>query len=231
MRDNTQDYCNGGFKASQVISYSTYLLDQATYDNSTKQAYIIYGYNYCEAFYDGNHQNGIEYGFNGADKYSSEFCKFEGCVNCDKKETTSYGYLFTSKGYSTENMGNGFTFGITFNKEAIALYEEKMEASFEYGFVAGKITEGDNGVIVNQNGEKATDSVFTTIFTNTAYELFNVKVTGIDSAENKALDIYCNAFIIDGGEIFYVGNTVTSTAVQISYDKILASESTTEEEE
>ena len=55
MRDNTQNYCNGGFKASKVISYETYLLDQATYDNSTNQAYIVYGYNYCDAFYDSEH--------------------------------------------------------------------------------------------------------------------------------------------------------------------------------
>ena len=230
MRDNTQNYCNGGFKASQIISYSTYLLDQATYDNSTKQAYIIYGYNYCEAFYDGNHENGVTYGFSG-EKYVSEYCKFEGCVNCDNKQTTSYGKLFTSKGYSTENMGDGFSFGITFNKEAIALYEEKAGTTFNYGFVAGKITEGDSGNIVNQNGEKATDSVFTSLFTNTEYELFTVKVTGIDNDEFKAKDIYCSAFIIDGENVYYVGDNVTSTAVSVSYDKIFASENTTNEEE
>ena len=57
MRDNTQQYCNGGFRASQVISYEAYLSDQSTYDNSTKQAYIVYGYNYCDAFYDGEHKD------------------------------------------------------------------------------------------------------------------------------------------------------------------------------
>ncbi len=231
MRDNTQNYCNGGFKASQVISYDTYLLDKETYDNATKQAYIVYGYNYCEAFFDGAHENATTYGFNGEDKYNAEFCKFDGCVNCDNKQTVSYGKLFMNKGYSIEDTGDGFSFGISFNKEAIALYEEKMGATFTYGFVAGKITEGDAGAIVNQNGEGATDSVFTSIFTETSYELFTVKVTGITTDEFKAKDIYCNAFVIDGEDVYYVGQAVTSAAVSVSYDKIFASagEDSTEE--
>ena len=237
---NATIYFDGDFDEAtalmnKIISAdSNYKITLVDYKTTTergdvKNVCLFYNYNRCDAFYRGDHQNATTYGFSG-EKYVSEYCKFEGCVNCDNKQTTSYGKLIINKGYSTENMGDGFSFGITFNKEAIALYEEKAGTTFNYGFVAGKITEGDSGLIVNANGEKATDNVFTTLFTNTEYELFTVKVTGIDNDEFKAKDIYCSAFIIDGAEIFYLGDTVTSAAVPVSYNKLLESESVTEEE-
>ncbi len=54
MRDNTQDYCNGGFKAAEIISYETYLSDQTTYDEASK-VYIVYGYEFCLGFYNNVH--------------------------------------------------------------------------------------------------------------------------------------------------------------------------------
>ncbi|MBO5212279.1 MAG: hypothetical protein J6B60_01935 [Clostridia bacterium] len=55
LRDNTQSYRNGNFTSAKVISYEIYLADQTTYDNATNQVYIVYGYNFCDAFYEGAH--------------------------------------------------------------------------------------------------------------------------------------------------------------------------------
>lgn len=55
MLANSGTAHNSGYLASKIISYDDYLLDKETYDSSTKQAYVVYGYNYCDAFYDGNH--------------------------------------------------------------------------------------------------------------------------------------------------------------------------------
>ena len=219
---------NGVIEKATIVEYDPNI-DYVGYAESLGYSIIVYGYNTCKAFYGDNHEGSTSYGFDG-DEYASEYCRFDGCQRCGDLITTSYGYLFVNKGYSTESNGSGFTFGIAFNKEAIAKYEEIEQTTFKYGFVAGKITEGDGGNVVNQNGEKATDNVFTSLFTNTEYELFTVKVTGIDNAEYKAKDIYCSAFIIDGENVYYVGDNVTSTAVAVSYDKIFAGENTTNEE-
>ena len=106
-----------------------------------------------------------------------------------------------------------------------------MGTTFAYGIVAGKLSEGDSGVIVDKNGEKLTDSVFTSILTDTEYNLFNVKVTGVDTDEYKAQDIYLSAFVIDGEDVFYLGNEVTETAIPVSYNKIFALENPSSDEE
>ena len=62
--------------------------------------------------------------------------------------------------------------------------------------------------------------MFTSNFTETSYELFGVKVTGVDTAEYKAKDVYLSAFLIDGEDVYYLGQEVTDAAVAISYDKI-----------
>ncbi len=231
MRDNTQDYCNGGFKASKVISYEAYLADQATYDNATNQAYIVYGYNYCEAFYDGTHDNSVTYGFAGGEDYTGDYCKYEGCDRCGEKSATVIGKLLVNKGYSIAESGNGFTYDIRFNKEVIAIYEKNEGTTFSYGIVAGKISEDDGGKIVTASGEKANDNVFTSLFDKTSYELLNVKVTGVDTAEYKAKDVYLSAFLIDGEDVYYLGQGVTSEAVAISYDKIFALNTPSSDEE
>ncbi|MBQ4108962.1 MAG: hypothetical protein IJC80_06140, partial [Clostridia bacterium] len=78
---------------------------------------------------------------------------------------------------------------------------------------------------------KGNDNVFTSLFDRTSYELLNVKVTGVNTAEYKAKDVYLSAFIIDGEDVYYLGQEVTDTAVAISYDKIFALNTPSSDEE
>ncbi len=220
---------NNVFAGATLVEYDP-TVNYEGYADSLGYSIIVYGYNTCKAFYGDSHINTTSYGFEG-DEYVSEYCKFVGCERCGDIETTRYGKLLVNKGYSTEEDGNGFDFDIIINKEAIALYEEIENTTFAYGIVAGKITEGDGGVIVDKNGEKLTDSVFTSILTDTEYNLFNVKVTGVNTDEYKEKDIYLSAFVIDGEDVFYLGNEVTETAVAISYNKIFALENPSNDEE
>ena len=225
MTNNTP-FQNLGKSEEQFISYEEY----CALPEGDSGKYIVYGYSACTAFYGGNHLNETNYGFK-KQPYVSEYCKFDTCDRCSWNETVSYGKLIINKGYSTENDGSGFGFDIIINKEAIALYEEIENTTFAYGIVAGKVTEDDGGVIVDKNGEKLTDSVFTSILTDTEYNLFNVKVTGVNTDEYKAQDIYLSAFVIDGEDVFYLGNAVTETAIPVSYNKIFALENPSNDEE
>ena len=224
---------NNHFKGdkTQIISYATYLSDKDTYDNAKNLIYIVYGYNYCEAFYDGTHDNSVTYGFAGGEAYTGDYCKYEGCDRCGEKSATVIGKLLVNKGYSVAESGDGFTYDITFDKDVIAIYEQNEGITFKYGIVAGKISEDDGGKIVTASGEKANDNVFTSLFDKTSYELLNVKVTGVNTAEYKAKDVYLSAFIIDGEDVYYLGQGVTSEAVAISYDKIFALNTPSSDEE
>ena len=220
---------NATIASATIVEYDP-TVNYDGYADMLGYSIIVYGYNTCKAFYGDNHVNSTSYDFAGG-TYVSEYCRFDGCERCGDIKTTSYGKLLVNKGYSIAESGEGFTYDIKFNKEVIAIYEENEGTTFSYGIVAGKITEGDGGKIVTEAGEKATDGVFTSNFTETSYELFNVKVTGVNTAEYKAKDVYLSAFIIDGEDVYYLGQGVTSEAVAISYDKIFALNTPSSDEE
>ena len=189
MRDNTQDYCNGGFKASQVISYETYLADQATYDNSTKQAYIVYGYNYCDAFYNGEHSendnpcvidcsrcddydgqmkknpqhnyvDSIVYENYLANGIKTQKCQSAGCVHNTTPNTVEVAPIISEfKGFSVSEKGDGITFGYSFDKEAIKAFEASNGCKVELGFVVAVKALLGENAPLKADGAAATDKV------------------------------------------------------------------------
>ncbi len=220
---------NATIASATIVEYDP-TVNYDGYADMLGYSIIVYGYNTCKAFYGDNHVNSTSYDFAGG-TYVSEYCRFDGCERCGDIKTTSYGKLLVNKGYSIAESGNGFTYDIRFNKEVIAIYEQNEGITFKYGIVAGKISEDDGGKIVTASGEKANDNVFTSLFDRTSYELLNVKVTGVNTAEYKAKDVYLSAFIIDGEDVYYLGQGVTSEAVAISYDKIFALNTPSSDEE
>ena len=182
MRDNTQDYCNGGFKASQVISYETYLSDQSTYDNSTKQAYIVYGYNYCDAFFDGvhndigndcviqcercddydgdmkanpkhNYVNSIAYANYLANGVKTQVCQNEGCAHKTTPNVVETAPIISSfKGYSVKEDGNGITFGYTIDYNALDEYAKVSGKKVEIGFVVAAQSKVTDNKLLNEDG-------------------------------------------------------------------------------
>ena len=176
----------------------------------------------CNAFYNGQHNDAVTYGFDGEDKYTSSFCKFDGCTRCTNKTITKYGTLFTNKGYSKEQDGTYFVYGIVFNKDVIALYLEKTEgATFSYGLLAAKYTQGaSTGVLFDENGAPVDDCVAIDA-TKAAYSVYSLKITDLDKVDNsKSQSLYCCAYIVDNGAIKYVANKVTETATTICYNDI-----------
>ncbi|MBQ2809585.1 MAG: hypothetical protein IJF11_01695 [Clostridia bacterium] len=102
MRDNTQAAHNGGFQSSKIISYETYLADKETYDNATNQAYIVYGYNFCEAFYDNKHDLDVS-----KSCLIGDDCKREECDYATTTEFTSHSKaeaLIYANGFASEGV-------------------------------------------------------------------------------------------------------------------------------
>ena len=182
MRDNTQEYYNGGFRASQVISYETYLSDQSTYDNSTKQAYIVYGYNYCDAFFDGvhndigndcviecercddydgdmkanpkhNYVNSIAYANYLANGVKTQVCQNEGCAHKTTPNTVEVAPIISSfKGFSVKEDASGITFGYTIDYNALDEYAKVSGKKVEIGFVVAAQSKVTDNKLLNEDG-------------------------------------------------------------------------------
>ena len=156
-------------------------------------------------------------------------CQREGCgIKVDEEKAESA--LFTEKGYSKETYegGNAFTYGIKLNKDAEKEYVENGNV-VSYGFIIGAETDaGTNGNIMNADGTTNLQKYVLTDFAVSTYETFsiyNVRMFGLDEDQLDD-EVYCCAYVINNGEVYYVGEAVTKQAVMVSYVDIPPVETT-----
>lgn len=214
---------NGKFTNATAVEWDSTKDDQFYKDTASTENknYVVYGYNACKAFYEGEHSfNEPSYGFLGKE-YVSSYVKTGVCQNCNDKVVTELtGALFTNKGYSKELDGTYFDYGFVANREEIAKYEALTGNTVSYGIIAAKKTASESGALIDENGV-AIDGAILMSFDTTSYNLYNVKVTGI-SSENAETQIYCSAYVYEAGKTVYIGNTVNEYAVLISLSQIEA---------
>ena len=75
---------------------------------------------------------------------------------------------------------------------------------------------------MNADGTTNLQKYVLTDFAVSAYETFsiyNVRMFGLDETQ-LSQSVYCCAYVIDNGEVYYVGAAVTKQAVTVSYDGI-----------
>lgn len=166
--------------------------------------------------------------FNG-EAYISSYVNAAPCLHCEKNSVASTicGPLFVNLGYSVAEFdGTAFTYGISLNKENIAIYQEKTGVTLNYGFIIGLAgTEAVSGEIVSASGESLLTTSIITNFAETIYSKLNVyqiKMAEINSDAQKALPIYCNAYITNGENVSYIGEVdKNGKAVAITLDGLL----------
>ncbi len=212
------------------------LLDYKTTQErpSNSNVYIFYNYNRCEAFYRGEHgESATTYSFIGED-YTTDFYSHIGCQRCnDTVDEKICGPLFVNRGYSKVEDGSSFTYGITINDQNIAKYVEITGESFKYGFVVGSVPTSAHDQIIDSEGNSLLEKTVAVDFTKIDYKnltIYNVKIVGIDTDEQKGTPIYCCAYVIDGSNISYMGDAVTDKAVSVSSNSITVVEATTPKE-
>jgi hypothetical protein len=176
---------------------------------------IVYGYNKCKAFYNNEHlPSTTSYEFEG-EKYLSVCNAYSGCPRCLQSVPTKIcDPLFVNKGYSKEQNGTSFTYGISLKEAEIKKYEAALGITLDYGFVVA-YAEGLNSPL-GKDGEEQGGTMKISLTQNgyKDYITFKVKITGIN---NQSLALYCSAYIIDGTSVNYIGATVTDTAVPVTY--------------
>ena len=215
---------------TQVVSLADYIANPGNY---TSGKWIITGYNLCDAFY-GEHA--IEEGtgvnqFKG-EMYVTNYVCISGCTrNCGKQaETVICGPLFVNKGYSKIADGTSFTYGIVINEENITKYLELTGATgINYGFIIGAADVDENGnvvekdAIIDNEGNSLIEKAITADFATVEFDkftIYNVKMTGIDTVEQQSKLIYCCAYVIDGDNVYYMGNSVSEKPETISSSTI-----------
>lgn len=205
----THDLCFCGYAISSIIVEGSKPLG---HDSEGAQLTITY-----PVITDANGNELINYFANAIHSY---VCQREGCgasVNSAVEGTA----LFTEKGYSKEEGGNSFTYGISLNKSAEKAYKNAGN-TISYGFIIGAVPENATGEIVNADGTSALSNYIQVDFATTQYEnfsIYNVRMLDLSEAQ-KSTKIYCCAYIIENSTVSYIGESITKTALSVSYNDV-----------
>ena len=176
---------------------------------------IVYGYNLCDAFYNGDHDEKaeLEYRFSG-EKYISAFCSYTGCTRCPVEvETEIVASLFTSKGYSKSD--DAFMYDIQVNFAAIDAYKAFNKTMYNKDVVInyGLVVSGDTTIteLLNSDATTVNNNVIKMEFGGAIYTKLQVKLNGISSDTAKALAVHACAYVIEDDTVSYIGEGVTKT--------------------
>ena len=216
---------NGKFVNATAMEWDATKDDQYYKDLAAteKKNYVVYGYNTCEAFYDGEHtESGTPtYKYSG-EEYLSNYVAISACSVCGitDSETVVCGPLFINKGYAKEENGSLFTYGIVVDKDEIAKYVAHTGKAFNYGMIAAAGDLVNDGALFDESA-KAIDGTIIIDVTTTKYTVYQLKMTGIKDTQ-KDLSVYACAYVIDGTAVSYIGEETTDSAVAISYNQIKA---------
>ncbi len=216
-------------KNASLVEYDITKLDSYYVPTSPEAWTIVYDYNKCNAFYNGEHENDISpcvincdrcktYGvakenpvhrLDSKVKYTSYTEKglyIVGCTNegCSHAITEEMPALFACLGYSApENGDGGITLGFLVNNEAVAEYEEMTDKVVNYGVfaVSGKKL-GDNEIF----GEDGTAAGGVLSFEiTTSFEAFEIKIDGFKTDDQKEAMLAIGAYVkvTEGEEVTY----------------------------
>ncbi len=194
----------------------------------TPARYMVYGYNKCEAFYDGKHaiSEDATLKFEGED-YISRYISVCACTRgCGSDAVTEIcGPLFKNKGYSVyeENSKGNITYGIYVDEANVEAYEKFTGNDVSFGFVVGNVNDELDGKIIGNDGTCLLNGAIATDFATIdfkSFSVYNLKITGIATDAQKSKSIYCGTYVVDGGSVSYIGDNVTDKAVAVSYNAI-----------
>ena len=204
----------GTAKQAETFGYSTMM----SYDDYVKAGKpsgkkVVYGYNKCDAFYGGDHEEtAVAKKFLGQ-AYLTSFVNASSCERCLINFVVGEpicGALFDDKGYSRAEDYSGFTYGISLNREEIEKYEKSTGKTISYGFILGLAgTESEAGKIIDKNENALVSNSVVANLNGVKYQnlnIYNIKMTGITKEEQIALPIYCNAYVIDSDNVSYIGS-------------------------
>ena len=210
-------------KYGTLVSYDEFT--SSTFVRDTSLHYFVYGYNYCDAFFGGNHEieavnncvstcsvcddTIIKHNDLNAEAvtltYDKGFlnigvhkvvCSNEGCGYDVTVEAPA---IFVCSGYSTPENGKcGLAISFTVNKNALADYEAINSESLKYGaFAVAYNNIGENDILSMNNAVMAE--------IDREYGSFEMKLTGFETEAQMNAKLTIGAYVIDkSGKVTYL---------------------------
>lgn len=151
------------------------------------------------------------------ENYLDKGTKVYSCLDCELEvleNEPSFPAIYTSRGYSAEEgvTGNGIVFSVEVNMEAVEKYIS-LGNKMNYGIfvsVSSKPIVDANNIENGLMGD----------MTNTKYNILQIKVTNI-SADKLDTAIYCSAYVIANGKVYYVNDkSTTEEAIAVTYNSL-----------
>ncbi|MBR2444255.1 MAG: leucine-rich repeat domain-containing protein [Clostridia bacterium] len=228
-------YTGSDYSRMKTLMSSLNRVSQAKYSSyesykagthTTGTYMFIYDANLCEVGFDSNHiyTGDITPTFEGQKFLSS--CDFgDFCTRCSQGQIIeTLPALFINKGYAYS--GDSMLQGFAVNRELLSKYESYL-GNIKFGLVAAYCGTGagfdtTDGELITATGDKTNEKIAAVDFTSRSYDLFEMKITGL-SESHKQTSFYINAYIIEGGKVYYIDNDqTTDTAVAKSHNEIVA---------
>ena len=234
------------FGYAKTQSYAEYLSEGAP----TNDARIVYGYNVCTAFYEGEHDYTYEGSFQNqcASKcgrcgeitlseapihtldtvitYKNGYIEagdiYDKCTSagCGYENNSQAAPLIYFAGISTSYKGNGICVKYAVNKDAIEEYRE-LGNTFKYGIVAC-IPQENNVEVINPDLTNATDYNTIAVEIDESYGAFDFIMKGFKEEHYEMSLVMC-AYVTDGKEVDYINTSLTSTeGVFVTQDTLAA---------
>ena len=229
LKTYTEENASGHIPNSSKF-YNAELVSAKEYDADTTAPsgyHLVYGYSACKAFYNDAHKYGAEQEKFLGDAYTTDYVVASTCQKCLENviKETICGPLFVDLGYTKAEDGTAFSYDLKLNKTNIVTYEAKTGKTLNYGFIVGAYTEGDTGDIVDTNGNSTIQKSVVTDFAGVQFnnlDKYCLKMTGIKVDQYEML-IYCNAYVLDGTAVSYMGAvTDDGKALAVSYKDLPA---------
>ncbi len=205
-------------------TYKSYSDFDGTRTTEALKWYAYYDVTVCDAFYGGVHnieddgdcttavicsrceKTIIEakknHDLSTAITYSSfmlEGEKAENCAVCDYKVSSSLSPIFTTKGYSVPENGDGeLAISFAVDKEALAEYEYYNSESLKYGAFAIAYKNITDDEIIDTDSAVIAE-------VERSYASFEMKITGFETEAQRAAEISFGAYVIDkNGKVSYL---------------------------
>ena len=174
-----------------------------------KEAVVM---SYCELGYS-EHNNKVTFN-QGANLLLDEITKVTGCDKCLSGETEKLSPVFVSVGYSV-NLNGSLMQGFAVNRMALAQLKDEAGYEINFGLVAGNKDKLTGTALINSDGtanQELGAKIVTVDYTRKNFDVFEMKLSGFTS-EYENTNVYCCAYYIINGEVYYISNKVVSKDV------------------
>ena len=195
-------------------------------DEKSSKCYMVYEYNKCDAFYNGEHKLSENYKLNFTD-YSTAFNEVSVCTVCGKESNVNekdFAPIFVFVGYSVkENDSSALCAGYTVNHDSMAVYKKyNASVNLSYGIVASTPNADGSALLKSENGNVlAIKSTTVVANVDTSYAGYDFVLRGFND-DNKDTALVICSYVFDGTSITYMTDVCSTTVPNaITYDMAL----------